>query len=226
MGTSDWPPTDEHSPLELIERLAQDESAADTLAQRVLLEGAVQLALPLADLLHHPMGVQAHGATRPQPCDQLWVRERGEWRPASAAQVIAAARRAMTRRVRRGTALDSPRAVREFLALKLGTLEHETFAVLLLDARHRLIDYVELFRGTIDGASVHPREVVKLALARNAAALVLAHPHPSGVPEPSQADELITRRLRDALALVDIRILDHIIVAGGEALSLAEAGLL
>ncbi len=150
----------------------------------------------------------------------------GRLRPATSAEIITAARRAMTRRVRRGIALDSPRAVREFLALKLGTLEYELFAVLLLDNRHRLIDYVELFRGTIDGASVHPREVVKLALARNAAALVLAHPHPSGATEPSQADELITRRLREALALVDIRVLDHIIVAGGEALSFAERGLL
>jgi DNA repair protein RadC len=147
-------------------------------------------------------------------------------RPATATEIICAARRAMTRRVRRGVALDSPRAVREFLALKLGTLEHEVFAVLLLDNRHRLIDYVELFRGTIDGASVHPREVVKLALARNAAALVLAHPHPSGATEPSQADELITRRLREALALVDIRVLDHVIVAGGDAFSFAETGLL
>jgi DNA repair protein RadC len=132
----------------------------------------------------------------------------------------------MTRRVRRGTAMDSPRAVREFLTIKLGALEHELFAVLLLDTRHRLIEYVELFRGTIDGASVHPREVVKLALARNAAALVLAHPHPSGTAEPSHADQLITRRLKDALALVDIRVLDHVIVAGGEAISFAESGLL
>jgi DNA repair protein RadC len=225
MSIRDWPSAEERSPLELIERLAQDEPAADTLWQRTL-KGAVQLALPLTDSLRHQESTEADSAGRTAPCDQLWVRERGELRPATAAQLIAAARRAMTRRVRRGAALDSPRAVREFLALKLGTLEHETFAVLLLDARHRLIDYVELFRGTIDGASVHPREVVKLALARNAAALVLAHPHPSGVPEPSQADELITRRLRDALALVDIRILDHIIVAGGETLSLAERGLI
>jgi DNA repair protein RadC len=159
--------------------------------------------------------------------DQLWVRAAcDELRPATPCEIIAAARRAMTRRVRRGTAMDSPRAVREFLTIKLGALEHELFAVLLLDNRHRLIDYVELFRGTIDGASVHPREVVKLALARNAAALVLAHPHPSGTTEPSQADELITRRLREALALVDIRVLDHIIVAGGEAMSFAESGLL
>ncbi len=96
----------------------------------------------------------------------------------------------------------------------------------LLDTRHRLIDYVELFRGTIDKATVHPREVVKLALARNAAALVLAHPHPSGAADPSQADELITRRLKEALALIDVRLLDHIIVAGGDAISFADRGLL
>jgi DNA repair protein RadC len=96
----------------------------------------------------------------------------------------------------------------------------------LLDSRHRLIEYVELFRGTIDGASVHPREVVKLALAKNAAALVLAHPHPSGVAEPSQADELITKRLVSALSLVDIRVLDHMIIAGGEVISFAERGLI
>jgi DNA repair protein RadC len=163
----------------------------------------------------------------PKQAERLWVRGAfDELRTATATEIIAAARRAMTRRVRRGMAMDSPRAVREFLTVKLGTLEHETFAVLLLDTRHRLIDYVELFRGTIDKASVHPREVVKLALARNAAALVLAHPHPSGAAEPSQADELITRRLKEALALVDVRLLDHIIVAGGEAISFSERGLL
>jgi DNA repair protein RadC len=94
-----------------------------------------------------------------------------------------------------------------------------------MDARNRLIEFVELFRGTIDGASVHPREVEKLALAKNAAAVLIAHDHPSGVCEPSHADELITRRLRDALALVGIRLLDHITIAGGEAVSLAERGL-
>ena len=141
-------------------------------------------------------------------------------------ELVAAARYAMNRRMRRGTALTSPRLVRDFLALRLGTLEHEIFGVLLLDNRHRLIEFVELFRGTIDGASVHPREVVKLALAKNAAALILTHPHPSGVAECSHADEAITRRLRDALALVDIRVVDHIIIAGGEAVSMAERGLI
>jgi DNA repair protein RadC len=120
----------------------------------------------------------------------------------------------------------SPRLVKEFLSIKLGALEHEIFCVLLLDKRLRLIEYVELFRGTIDGASVHPREIVKLALAKNAAAVLLAHPHPSGVAEPSQADELITQRVKEALALVDIRVVDHLIVAAGEVVSLAERGAL
>jgi DNA repair protein RadC len=189
---------------------------------------SAQLYLPLKGPLEGgTAAVFADDLIRPGKPERLYVRDQFDaLRPATATEIITAARRAMTRRVRRGTALDSPSAVREFLAIKLGALEHELFAVLLLDNRHRLIDYVELFRGTIDGASVHPREVVKLALARNAAALVLAHPHPSGAAEPSQADELVTRRLRDALALVDIRVLDHIIVAGGEAMSFAERGLL
>jgi DNA repair protein RadC len=183
-----------------------------------------------------PLAVSMQGSDTPEfpdvaeeldATDRLYIRgDYDELRAATTAEIIAAARRAMTRRVHRGTAMSSPRAVREFLAVKLGTLEHEIFAVLLLDTRHRLIEYVELFRGTINGASVHPREVVKLALARNAAALVLAHPHPSGSPEPSQADELITQRLKEALALVDIAVLDHVIVAGGETVSFAERGLL
>jgi DNA repair protein RadC len=187
-----------------------------------------QLPLPLTETREgESLASFDHLAAEPAPAERLLVRgECDELRTATASEIIAAARRAMTRRVRRGTAMDSPRAVREFLTVKLGHLEHELFAVLLLDTRHRLIEYVELFRGTIDGASVHPREVVKLALARNAAALVLAHPHPSGAAEPSQADELVTRRLREALALVDIRVLDHIVVAGGEAISFAERGLL
>ena len=115
-----------------------------------------------------------------------------------------------------------PRATRDFLIARLRDPPHEVFCCLHLDNRHRLIAFDELFRGTIDGASVHPREVVKQALARNAAAVILAHNHPSGVAEPSQADELITRRLRDALALVDIRVLDHLIVADTGCLSFAE----
>ncbi len=139
------------------------------------------------------------------------LNEAGAPIPATADEIIAAAREHISRRVRRGTSLPSPEATRDYLTLKLGTREFETFCCLFLDARFRVIDFVELFRGTVDGASVHPREVVKEALKRNAAAVIFAHPHPSGVAEPSAADELITRRLRDALQLVDIRVLDHLL---------------
>lgn len=124
----------------------------------------------------------------------------------------------------RGPVLQSPRDTRAHLVQMLAGRESEVFCLLTLDNRHRVIRWHEMFRGTIDGASVHPREVVKTALADNAAAVILAHNHPSGNAEPSRADELITHRLRDALALVDIRLLDHIIVAGNETVSLAERG--
>jgi DNA repair protein RadC len=136
------------------------------------------------------------------------------------------ARRHYAEAMRAGPPLDSPQATREFLIRRLRDTPHELFCCLHLDNRHRLIAFDELFRGTIDGASVHPREVVKQALARNAAAVILAHNHPSGVAEPSQADELVTRRLREALQLVDIRVLDHLIVADNGCLSFAERGLI
>lgn len=126
----------------------------------------------------------------------------------------------------RGPALLSPQSTREFLSRVLATRPYEVFCVLYLDNRHRIIAWAELFRGTIDGASVHPREVVRSALAHNAAAVLLVHNHPSGIAEPSQADELITRRLREALAVMDIRTLDHLIVAGNQSVSFAERGLL
>jgi DNA repair protein RadC len=158
--------------------------------------------------------------------EDLYLCESQGFRTAAPEEVIRAARDYMTAKFRRGRPMNSPRVVGDFLSLKLGTLEHEIFCVLLLDKRNRLIEYVELFRGTIDGASVHPREVVKLALAKNAASVVFAHPHPSGIAEPSQADELITQRLKESLALVEIRVLDHFIVAGGEVVSLAQRGLI
>lgn len=136
------------------------------------------------------------------------------------------ARRHYAEALRLGPALLSPAATRDFLISRLRDLPHELFCCMYLDNRHRLIAFEELFRGTIDGASVHPREVVKQALARNAAAVIVAHNHPSGVAEPSQADELITQRIKQALALVDIRLLDHIIVGDAASVSLAERGLL
>lgn len=135
-------------------------------------------------------------------------------------------RRHHLERLQCGPVLQSPRAARDYLIARLRDREHEVFCCLFLDSRHRLISCEELFRGTVDGASVHPREVVKQSLARNATAVILAHNHPSGVAEPSQADEIITTRLRDALALVEIRLLDHLIVGDGHCTSLAEKGLI
>lgn len=122
-------------------------------------------------------------------------------------------------------ALESPDAMRDLLRLRLAEHEHEVFVGLFLDNRHRLIAYEEMFRGTVDGASVHPREVVKAALKHNAVAVVFAHNHPSGVAEPSESDKRITARLREALALVDVRVLDHFVV-GDSITSFAECGLI
>jgi DNA repair protein RadC len=129
-------------------------------------------------------------------------------------------------KVRPGRALSNPEETRTYLRLKLADYRNEVFGCLFLDNRHRVIAVRELFQGTIDGASVHPRVVVQQALDLNAAALVFFHNHPSGVAEPSRADEMLTRRLRDALALVDVRVLDHFVVSGGESVSFAERALI
>ena len=126
----------------------------------------------------------------------------------------------------KGSALTSPGAVRDYLRLTLGTLEHEEFWCLWLDAQHRTIAAQMCFRGTLTQTSVYPREVVKAALHANAAAVIFAHNHPSGAAQPSQADELLTRNLKEALALVDVKVLDHFIIAGNQALSFSERGLL
>lgn len=140
--------------------------------------------------------------------------------------VLEMVRRYLQESLQRGDALNNPADTRNYLRARLGGYPHEVFACLFLDTRHRVISFEEVFRGTIDGASVHPREIVKLALTHNAAALILAHNHPSGVAEPSQADIRLTQRLRDALMLVDVRVLDHVIVGDGCALSLAERGVI
>ena len=139
--------------------------------------------------------------------------------------VMEMASRHMFEQMARGDALCSPEETRQFLSSQLGNYPHEVFACLFLDNRNRVIAFEKMFHGTIDGASVYPREVVKLALKNNAAAVIFAHNHPSGVAEPSQADEQITQRLKGALSLVDIRVLDHFVV-GDEVVSFAERGML
>lgn len=149
--------------------------------------------------------------------------------PAKFAQlqaVLEMARRHLAERLRRDSALESPQAVRDYLKALLRHEPHEVFGCLFLDSKHRVLAFEALFQGSIDSASVYPRQVVKRALAHNAAALILTHNHPSGVAEPSQADRVLTQRLKEALALVDVRVLDHFIVGDGEPLSMAEYGWL
>ena len=140
--------------------------------------------------------------------------------------VITLATKVLAFKFRAGRALSSPEETRTYLRLKLAGYRNEVFGSLYLDNRHRVIAMRELFQGTIDGASVHPRVVVQQAMEVNAAALVLFHNHPSGVAEPSRADEMLTRRLKEALALVDVRVLDHFVVSAGGSVSFAEHGLL
>lgn len=141
-------------------------------------------------------------------------------------RTIQRALRILEQRVRSGPALTSPGAVRDYLRLSIGEREHEVFVCIWLDAQHRAIALEEAFRGTLTQTSVYPREIVKAALRHNAAAVLFAHNHPSGVAQPSQADELLTRNLKEALALVEVKVLDHFVVAGHQAISFAERGLL
>ncbi len=140
--------------------------------------------------------------------------------------VLEMARRHLSASMKAGDLLTSPELVRQYLSAQLRHQLHEVFAVLFLDNQNRLIAYEELFFGTIDGASVYPREVVRRAMKHNAAALILAHNHPSGIAEPSQADQRITKRLQAALELIDVRVLDHMVVGDAEVISFAERGLI
>lgn len=150
----------------------------------------------------------------------------GETKYAQLQAVLEIGRRYLSVEMQRGNVLDSPQATRDYLSLKLSHLSHEVFACLFLDNQHQMIQFEEMFRGTLDGASVYPREVVKRALELDAKALIFAHNHPSGIAEPSLSDRTLTEKLQEALQLVEIRVLDHFIVGDGEPVSFAERGLL
>lgn len=156
----------------------------------------------------------------------LGPRGRRNFRKASRQEVLEVAAHYQTTALVGTDVLANPNAARKFLCGLYGGFEHEIFGALFLDNRHRVVHQEVLFRGTIDGASVHPREVIKRVLDVNAAAVVFYHNHPSGIAEPSQADELITNRLRDALSMIDVRVVDHVIVARDKSTSFAERGLL
>ena len=140
--------------------------------------------------------------------------------------VVEAALKILSKRIAKGSLLNSPRATRDYLVTRISDRQDEVFGAIWLSSRHHVIDVVEMFYGTIAGCSVHPRTVVKMALAKNAAACILFHQHPGGVADSSRADELITARLKESLELVECRVIDHIIVAGRDTFSFAEKGLL
>jgi len=224
LGIADWP--EQERPRErLLAEGAAHLSDAELLA--VCLRSGVRgrSAVDLGRALLSRFGGLS-GLLGADPAALGGVRGLGPAKRAQLAAVSELARRALREEMRSGEALTSPGAVRDYLRLALGARPHEVFVCLYLDAQHRIVGIDELFRGTLTQTSVYPREVVKAALAANAAAVIFAHNHPSGVAQPSQADELLTRQLRDALALVDVRVLDHFIVAGSQALSFAERGLL
>ena len=155
----------------------------------------------------------------------ILVRERpGEYRVASADDLIAAARQALERRMNGRTKVSSPAVMKDFLRIRFANEQREIFVGIFLDTQHQVIEVVELAHGTIDGASVYPREVLKAALALNASAVIFSHGHPSGNPEPSAADRVLTDRLKQALQLVDIRVLDHFVIGGDSVVSFAERG--
>jgi DNA repair protein RadC len=223
MGIKDWPAAER--PREKLlalgpSALTDAELLAIFLRTGVSGETAVDLA---RSLLNEFGGLRALlVADRTSFCA---LRGLGEAKFVQLQAVLEMARRHLSEGLRREGALSGPGDARRLLALQLRDRPYEVFACLFLDTRHRVIAFEELFRGTIDGASVHPRELVRRALEHNAAAVILAHNHPSGVAEPSAADRQITTRLKDALALVDVRVLDHCVV-GDEIVSFAERGLL
>jgi DNA repair protein RadC len=176
------------------------------------------------NLMHEFGGLR--GALNANPADLSRLNGIG---PSKVSMLYAArecGRRYLSERLRPGVTIGSPADSRDFLLANLRDRPHEVFCCLFMDNRHRVLAFDELFRGTIDAAAVYPREIVKQALARNAAAVILAHNHPSGVAEPSQSDQLITRRIRDALELVDVRLLDHFVVGDNNCVSLASRGML
>jgi DNA repair protein RadC len=224
VAITDWPLSER--PRERL--LAQGPGAlADTELLAILLRTGVRgtSAVDLARELISRYG--SVGALLAADTRELAVeRGLGKAKLALLQAVLELARRVLKEDLSRGSALSSPHAVRDYLRLALSGRAREVFVALLLDAQHRVISIEELFSGTLTQTSVYPREVVKTALRHNAAAVIFAHNHPSGVAEPSSADELLTRTLKSALSLVDIQVLDHFIVAGSATTSFAERGLL
>jgi DNA repair protein RadC len=223
MAISDWPLAERPRERLLAQgagALSDAELLAVFLRTGIRGKSAVELA---RDLL---AGAEGLGGLLSTPGKLRQMKGLGPAKQAQLAAVLEVARRCLREDLRTGSALTSPGAVRDYLRMAIGDREHEVFVCLWLDAQHRVTACEELFRGTLTQTSVYPREIVKAALRANAAAVIFAHNHPSGAAQPSRADELLTRNLKDALALVEVKVLDHFIVAGRQALSFAERGLL
>ncbi|MHB1175353.1 MAG: RadC family protein [Sulfuriferula sp.] len=224
MAIRDWP-EDDRPREKLLQRGAQALSDAELLA--IFLRTGVpgKSAVDMARDLVHQFGslTRLFAASRGEFCA---IHGLGDAKYTQLQAVLEMARRALGESMRQTDALASPGAVRDYLRLALAGKAYEVFCVVFLDTQNRVLAVEELFRGTLTQTSVYPREVVKRALAHNAAALILAHNHPSGVAEPSRADEALTLALKTALALVDVTVLDHFVVGHGSAVSFAERGLL
>jgi DNA repair protein RadC len=220
MSIADWPESERPRERLLANgpaSLSDAELLAIFLRTGMRGKSAVELG---RDLLSHFDGI--HGVFGASARELAAVRGLGHAKAAQLEAAFELSRRALQAQMRSRDALASPGAVRDYLRLALAGLPHEAFVAVFLDSQNRAIAVEELFRGTLTQTSVYPREVVRAALRHNAAALILAHNHPSGVAEPSQADRLLTGALQRALALVDVRVLDHIIVTGSQTLSFAE----
>ncbi|WAR44100.1 RadC family protein [Methylomonas rapida] len=224
MSIKDWP-ADERPREKLLQRGAAALTDAELLAIFLRTGIAGKTAVDMARELLREYGSLRGllGAERERFCQSHGL---GDAKYAQLQAVLEMARRHFSEILQRGNALTSPDITRAYLSVQLRGYSYEVFACLFLDNQHRVIQWEELFRGTIDGASVYPREVAKRALFHHAAAVIFAHNHPSGINEPSQADRQITDKLKQALALFDIRVLDHFIVGDGQPFSFAENGLL
>ena len=224
MSITDWP-EDERPRERLLKQGAAALSDAELLAifLRVGMKGksAVDLARELVTTFGSLHGL--FSASREALCE---VKGMGEAKYVQLQAVLEMAKRALDENIKLTDALSSPQAVRDYLRLTLSRLPHEVFVAVFLTAQNRVIKVEEIFRGTLTQTSVYPREIVKRALAHNAASIIFAHNHPSGEANPSQADRALTKTLADALALVDVQVLDHFIVAPGASLSFAEQGMM
>ena len=224
MAITDWP-ADQRPRERLIEHGAQALSDAELLAVFLRMGVTGKSAVDLGrDMLSHFGSLNRMFSASLQ--DFSAINGLGPAKYAQLQAVLELARRSLKEELRANDTLGSPKAVKEYLRHSLGTKQHETFAVLFLDVKNRLIACEELFRGTLTRTSVHAREIVKAALAHNAAGVILAHNHPSGTCEPSMSDQALTKALKEALELVEVRVLDHMVVTARDAYSFAENGLI